>query len=89
MNKYGRQAQRHWQQHLPSQYAQIPDPETFFSQMGETIAQQIEELAELIAGPDRPGETFLDKMGRLNMANSEATMQVLSETLPEPEITAS
>lgn len=85
MNSYGRQAQQHWQQHLPHQYSQIPNPQTFFATMGETIAQQIEDLTEQIAGPDRPDEGFMGKLGRLNMARTEATIEVMRETLPEPE----
>jgi hypothetical protein len=85
MNSYGRQAKQHWQQYLPRQYAQIVSPEAFFRQMGETIAQQIEDLTEQIAGPDRPGETFMAKLGRLNMAKQEATIEVMRQTLPQPE----
>ncbi|MBT8226105.1 MAG: hypothetical protein HKP61_15170 [Dactylosporangium sp.] len=87
MDKYGRRAQRHWQQHLPSQHAKIQDPETFFTQMGDTISDQIEDLADQIAGTDRPGETYLDKLGRLNLARLEAETEVLRETLPQPEAT--
>lgn len=85
MNRYGRRALRHWQQHLPTQYAQITDPQKFFATMGETLAEQIEDLAEDLAGPDRPGEGYLAKLGRLNMARTNAEDQVLRETLPEPE----
>jgi len=87
MNQYGRRAQRHWQTHLPSQYSQINGPEQFFTEMGETIAEQIEDLAEQIAGPDQPGETYLDKLGRLNMARQSAEDEVMRETLPQPEPT--
>lgn len=85
MNQYGRQAQQHWQRHLPSQYATISDPETFFSQMGETIAQQIEDLTEQLAGPDPAGEQYMAKLRRLNLSKQEATIEVMRETLPEPE----
>jgi hypothetical protein len=85
MNQYGRRAQRYWQSNLPRQYAQIPDPETFFDRMGQTMAGQIDELAEQIAGPDPAGEGYLDKVGRLSRARSEAEMQITRETLPPPE----
>ncbi len=87
MNQYGRRAQRYWQSNLPSQYTQIPDPDAFFDQMGQTMAEQIEELAEQIAGPDRPGEGYLDKLGRLNRARTEAETEIMRETLPQPEST--
>ena len=85
MNRYGRQAERYWRTQLPRQYQQIPDPQTFFDQLGQTIATQVEDLAEQIAGPDRTGETYLDKLGRLNLARLEAETEILRETLPQPE----
>jgi hypothetical protein len=87
MNQYGRRAQRYWQANLPSQYAQIPDQDTFFDRMGQTMANQIEDLAEQIAGGDQAGETYLDKLGRLNRAQTEAENQIMRETLPPPEST--
>ncbi|MEJ3743141.1 hypothetical protein WEI85_07630 [Actinomycetes bacterium KLBMP 9797] len=86
MNQYGAQARRHWQTHLPRRYAQIEDPETYFTDLGEQIAQQIQDKARAIAGPDPEQETYLDKVGRLNMARLTAESDVLRETLPEPEI---
>lgn len=88
MNPYGRRAQRHWQTNLPRQYAQIQNPERFFTDLGSTMAQQIEDLADQIAGPDPQDETYLDKLGRLNRARGEAEMEVFRETLPQPESTA-
>ena len=35
MNPYGAQARQHWQTHLPERFAQIQDPETFFTDLGE------------------------------------------------------
>jgi hypothetical protein len=89
MNQYAAQARRHWQNHLPEQYRQIQDPETYFSELGEAIARQVQDTARAIAGPDPEQETYLAKVGRLNMARLTAEDQVLRETLPEPETTAS
>ncbi|MEN3308875.1 MAG: hypothetical protein V7603_5077 [Micromonosporaceae bacterium] len=91
MNQYGRRAQRYWQQSLPRQYDQIPDPETFFAQMGETLATQIEDLAEKIeqrtpATP--PSQDFMANLGRINMARQEAEIEVFREMLPQPESAA-
>lgn len=85
MNQYGRRAQRYWQANLPHQYSQIEDPQTFFDRMGQAMATQIDALSDDLAGPDRPQESFLDKVGRLNRARDEAEMQVMRETLPAPE----
>jgi hypothetical protein len=82
MNQYGRQALRHWKQNLPQRYAQIPDPDLFFSDLGEQMAQQVEQLSDAIAGLDPPGEGYLSKVGRLNQARLAAEEQVVREMLP-------
>ena len=85
MNQYGAQAQRHWRTHLPARYRALTDPEAFFGEMGEQIAEQVQQVAKDLAGPDPAGESYLDKVGRLNMARLTAEAQVLRETLPAPE----
>jgi hypothetical protein len=89
MNQYAAQARRHWQTHLPERYRQIEDPDKYFTEMGEQIAQQIQDTARAIAGPDPEQETYLAKVGRLNMARLTAEDQTLREMLPEPETAAS
>ncbi|MFY1633707.1 hypothetical protein ACN27F_10575 [Solwaraspora sp. WMMB335] len=85
MNQYAAQARMHWQNHLPNRYRQIAKPDEFFTDMGEQIAQQIQELSMALAGPDPERETYLDKLGRLNNARLSAEGQVLREMLPDPE----
>jgi hypothetical protein len=52
---YGELARRRREQNLPDLYALIRDPEAFFPVVGESIAQDIDELAGEIAGDDLPG----------------------------------
>jgi len=85
MNQYGAQAQRHWQTHLLARYTAIPDPEAYFRQLGDQIAEQVAQLARTIAGPDPLHESYLQKVGRLNMARLEAEDQILRQMLPAPE----
>ena len=85
MNRYGAQAQRHWQTHLPQRYRQIEDPENYFAELGEQISDQIEATARQIAGPDPANEGYLDKVSRLNMARHSAEAQVLREMLTDPD----
>lgn len=86
MNKYGEIAQTHFQKHLPSRYAQITDPETHFAVLGEEVAQRVDELTTDLAGGDPPGEGFMEKLGRLNMAKLTAEGQALRElVLEDPE----
>lgn len=85
MNRYGRQAMRHWRENLPEEYAQIEDPETFFTNLGGQMHQQVIAEARTLAGDDPGGETYLEKLGRLNMAEVNAAEKVIRETLPVPE----
>ena len=86
MNKYGTQAQTHWRDYLPERYAQITNPETFFTEMGERAANEIADLEVQLAGEDSPGEGYLGKVGRLNNARSRAEEMVLrEEVLVAPE----
>jgi hypothetical protein len=87
MNQYGAMAERHWRRWLPSRVAAMADPTSFFSTLGEEAAERIEELTEELAGDDPPGETYMDKVGRLNMARLRAEEVVLPEMVllpPEP-----
>ena len=87
MNHYGVTAQRHWERWLPERYATIQDPDSFFSTLGEEAAKQIADLTLDLAGDDPPGEDYMVKVGRLNMARLQAEEMVLQEQvllLPEP-----
>ena len=86
MNQYGAMAERHWRRWLPERYQAIQDPDSFFSILGEETAIQIADLAVVLAGDDPPGEGYLEKVGRLNMARLQAEERVLAErVLLEPE----
>lgn len=80
MNRYGRIALDHWKTSAPTRYAAIPDPETFFAELGEQMAREVQTLALDLAGPDPAGEEYLAKVGRLNAARSQAEELVLHET---------
>jgi hypothetical protein len=86
MNRYGRQAMSHWKKVDPDRYAAIPDPEAFFTQLGEEVMQEIETRARALEGPDRPGESYLEKVGRLQTARFTAESDVLREMvlIPNP-----
>ena len=79
MNRYGVQAMRHWQQIDPQRFQAIEDPQEFFTTLGAEVEREIETLAAAIAGPDRLGESYLEKVGRLNMAKFNAESDILRE----------
>jgi hypothetical protein len=83
MNKYGRMAIRHWETTDPDRFQQIPerDRKTFFTELGERAEMEIQQLQDQLAGPDRAGESYLEKVGRLNMARLQAEEQVLPELI--------
>lgn len=86
MNKYGRHAMEAWKMIVPVEYERLENPMEFFTQLGEEAAIQVERLEREIAGPDTPGESYLQKVGRLNAARSQAEEIVREETLtPHPE----
>ena len=87
MNRYGLMAQKHWARWLPARYAQIEDPDSFFSDLGKQAAEQIDSLALRLAGDDQPGEGYLGKAGRLGQARHQAEEIVLADLIllePEP-----
>lgn len=87
MNRYGLMARNHWAQWLPSRFAEIEDPDSFFSDLGKQVAERIDQLALRLAGDDQPGEGYLGKAGRLGQARHQAEEIVLAEIVlltPEP-----
>lgn len=86
MNSYGRHAMEAWKTIVPEEYNRLENPTEFFTQLGEEAADQVARLQIELAGPDSPGETYLQKVGRLNAARSQAEEIVREETLtPHPE----
>ena len=91
MNQYAAMAERHWRRWLPSRVAAMDDPGSFFSDLGEEVADRIEDLTADLAGDDPPGETYMQKVGRLQMARVRAEEMVLPDLLllpPEPGLDA-
>jgi hypothetical protein len=84
MNQYGVMARRHWERWLPSLFQSIPDPDNFFSTLGEEVGTQIADLSLDLAGSGPPGEPYLDRLGRLNMARLRAEEIVLPERVLLP-----
>jgi hypothetical protein len=89
MNEHGRHAMETMKNHDPESFAQIADPETHFSTLGEEIQQAIWDLSEQLT-PTRGSEPPLEYIGLANMAKLRAREMVYQEmiydSLPaEPE----
>lgn len=82
MNKYGQLLRRQWESADPRFVQSLSDPTAHFSQMGEQVQEEILELLPSLEGTDPEGETYLQKVGRLNAAKLQAEEIVLAEYQP-------
>ena len=84
MNKYGRFAMDQWRQLAPTALSEIPDPNRHFSMLGEQAQDQIVDLSLELEGDDVPGETYWEKVGRLENAKLRAEEMVRHDLLIPP-----
>ncbi len=77
-------AWRHWEVFLPTRFQAIPDKAAFFTDLSKQAEQQILDETEALAGPDRLGEDYLAKQGRLTAARMAAREKVLAEMVLLP-----
>ncbi len=77
-------AHEHWMRRLPRRYQTIPDPASFFSTLGEEAAAEIAQLWPELSGQGPPGEEYLARVGRFNMAKMQAEGRVLAAGPPGP-----
>lgn len=82
MNKYGQLMRRQWEIADPRFVESLDDPTEHFSQLGEQVNDEILELLPSLEGTDPAGETYLQKVGRLNAAKQQAEEIVLAEYQP-------
>jgi hypothetical protein len=88
MNRDGQLLMGQWRRADPQRFSQIPNPEEFFSQKGSELETEIQTLATALAGPDQPGESYLDKTARLSTARFNAESDLIRQAvLPDPEET--
>lgn len=87
MNKYGTLAMQMWQQLAPAALASIEDLNRHFSRLGEEALEQVTSLTIELQGPDVAGESYFEKVGRIENAKLRAEEIVREELLiPPPEI---
>lgn len=86
MNRYGQMALDHSRLHRPDAYSQIPNPDQFFTKVGEEIAAEVTRLRDEILGLIRTGETPEDYRLRGYQALATAEELTLAEhPLLQPE----
>lgn len=81
-------AREHWTRWAPSRLAALPDPETYFTDLGLQVETQVSDLAAMLAGTDPMGETFLQKVARLTAARRQAEEVVMAQLVwsADPEL---
>lgn len=89
MTHYQTLAREHWTRYAPRRTAALPNPDEFFQTLGQEVHHQVTALTARLAGPDRPGESYLEKAGRLGAARLQAEELVLTELvwISSPETT--
>lgn len=87
MNKYGAQAMQMWQELAPTALAAVDDPNQHFSTLGQEALEQVTSLTIELSGPDVAGETYFEKIGRIENAKLRAEEIVRADLLiPPPEV---
>lgn len=81
VSRYANLTRGYYETYLPSQVAKMTDPEKFYRAKGREMAARVRTLTPMLAGPDRDGESYLDKVGRLTEATKAAEEKVLGEDL--------
>lgn len=91
MNQYGQMAMKHWRRWLPSRFSMLEDPEGFFTDLGEQVAEQIVQTQLSLESQHRAElnatEDYLTRVGLLNNIRAQAQEMVLDEMVwetPEP-----
>ena len=84
MNKYGSLAMQRVHAEALDRFRQIENPETVFEELGERIAAQTDQVAALLEAQNVPaGETYLERVGRLNSIRLQAEEAAMAEALEE------
>ncbi len=74
--EYASRARSYYRDFLPGRYQQIPNPEHFFSDLGQRIEDQVQTAERQLAGPDSPDEGFLAKVDQLPVGGVEVEVAV-------------
>ncbi len=91
MNTHGQHAMETMKNHDPETFSQIPNPEEYFSTLGQQIQEQIWATTEGLLPQRTEGQTAMEFIGLSNMARFRAREIVYQEMIyssipPEPEI---
>jgi hypothetical protein len=77
MNHYGAMAQQHWQKVRAEEYALIEDPERFFSELGEQVAEMVQQRMDQLLETQPRAEGFVAELARQQTARGTAEDETL------------
>lgn len=84
LHRYARLAEQHMQTYLPARYHQIDDPDTYFTQLGEQIAEAVHTLEITLAATEPAATDYLLRAGQLRAARVQAEEIVFSDLVYLP-----
>jgi len=79
MNRYGKMAMDHWRDAFPDRYRQIEDPDSFFTTLGQEVANQIADLETTLAQQETSTDSFMSNLGQARTAHAQAEEIVLAQ----------
>lgn len=85
MNEFGRLALAAWQELAPAAVARLREPRGFFRDLGRQAQQAWLELTLELVEPDRPGEDYFSKVGRVQAAKLAAREIVIADWCRPPQ----
>lgn len=87
MNRYGMMARDHWRTYAPIRYAALEDPQEYFTQVGEQIAAQVEQVSSQLQANLPADLPYLEKVGQLQAIQRQAEEVALTDQVYslEPE----
>lgn len=91
MNRYGSRLMEMWKIAQPDYLLELEDAEAHFTQIGEQAMTEIIDLTDRLQGTDPEGESYLEKVARIQAARRTAEEIVLQPLMPptdysEPDV---
>jgi hypothetical protein len=84
MGRFEQAARQAWQDLAPTALAEMTDPSQFFQDLEKDAEAAWAELAVQLAGPGSPGETYFQRVGRLEAAKLRALEMILADWCRPP-----
>ena len=88
MNIYGLRIREHWEKYAPIRFAQLENPDSYFTELGDLVANQIVQITVELELKATLSENYLQRVGELNALRRQAEEIVMSDQdWPAPEMT--